>query len=1005
MKIYNEVVIDMNTGETVYEDSFEYNGPVDLCCIVGQVTPSINLEDWQPDFSNLSGLDFENTYNPVDIPSANYDYYGNTLEYDGLQTGDFSIDFDNANWGGGGDFSFFNPNDLNINGGGNGGGGNGNGGGGNRGGGNGGMDVTSVSGVSNIATSVQDLGISTGAVGTRQELGRMLETYTNRRSLIQAPQRQKSVYTIDRFDGGLNLNKSPRDLSYWEACQMDCVAPSKIGRLVRLGDFGSQNAKTGLIADDVASIENYGLHYFKFSNEKDLGASGTPTNYIAAQDGGHINIFDLSDNTVKANAIDSLNASAKPVYHSASNRVFVSDASFASSKSYTFGIEDRRKFFPYTSGSTVSYCVTGSSVFIEDAELYQNPPTKGTAAGRINVVGTQANDTDGDGTAINGVSDAEGQHHGVYMNINFESMSEETSGTGWGGTEPSGAKFYYIYASILYDGGSETKLTVVSDETAAAGASDETGHTIRAMTTTAGVYQKMVIKQVYIDSTDFIATHPRAHGVRFYYTEADGDDGNPIGNDKYLFAELDFRYGFKLVSEFGNWNLFENDSSAPAAIQVKNAASGDSSVDEADGTLSISSPPTAFTYYALNLFHQEEIKEDLLWKASAVGNGIAFIGNIKYDGRIYTDTMLYSGAGETDSGSAYPMWGTFPVDSNRIDIPGAAGEITALKWINNRVLQFRQNALYVVNVENVLAPIVEGVYQGMGVHGQYAVTETSFGCAWVNDTGCYAYNAEQGKARSLTIGRLDTEDWQSGSPHANTKIGYDDRAKMLIVTNHTNAGSNGYHFAYSFVTDSWCSWNGNKSQAALVKTNFAIDHDGYLTGGIDDGTAFDIYKWSASATTTATIDYVTKDIDFGKPNLDKRFYTLYISYIGGTSNSISIYFRVNGREGKNLTDNWLQLGTVDDYTDPYGDSTGTVWATSGSPTTGDPYVPTSGDGLDSTDTGEQKLAKINLRSLSGSVPADYLKFARSIQLRFTGTAATTFEINDISLVFKEKRLK
>ena len=72
MKIYNEVVIDMNTGETVYEDSFEYNGPVDLCCIVGQVTPSINLEDWQPDFSNLSGLDFENTYNPVDIPSANY---------------------------------------------------------------------------------------------------------------------------------------------------------------------------------------------------------------------------------------------------------------------------------------------------------------------------------------------------------------------------------------------------------------------------------------------------------------------------------------------------------------------------------------------------------------------------------------------------------------------------------------------------------------------------------------------------------------------------------------------------------------------------------------------------------------------------------------------------------------------------------------------------------------------------------------------------------------------
>ena len=31
MKIYNEVVIDMNTGETIYEDSFEYDGPMAMC--------------------------------------------------------------------------------------------------------------------------------------------------------------------------------------------------------------------------------------------------------------------------------------------------------------------------------------------------------------------------------------------------------------------------------------------------------------------------------------------------------------------------------------------------------------------------------------------------------------------------------------------------------------------------------------------------------------------------------------------------------------------------------------------------------------------------------------------------------------------------------------------------------------------------------------------------------------------------------------------------------------
>ena len=32
MKIYNEVIIDMNTGETIYEDSFEHEGDIALCC-------------------------------------------------------------------------------------------------------------------------------------------------------------------------------------------------------------------------------------------------------------------------------------------------------------------------------------------------------------------------------------------------------------------------------------------------------------------------------------------------------------------------------------------------------------------------------------------------------------------------------------------------------------------------------------------------------------------------------------------------------------------------------------------------------------------------------------------------------------------------------------------------------------------------------------------------------------------------------------------------------------
>ena len=31
MKVYNKIVVDISTGETVYEDSFEYSGPVIMC--------------------------------------------------------------------------------------------------------------------------------------------------------------------------------------------------------------------------------------------------------------------------------------------------------------------------------------------------------------------------------------------------------------------------------------------------------------------------------------------------------------------------------------------------------------------------------------------------------------------------------------------------------------------------------------------------------------------------------------------------------------------------------------------------------------------------------------------------------------------------------------------------------------------------------------------------------------------------------------------------------------
>lgn len=242
---------------------------------------------------------------------------------------------------------------------------------------------------------------------------------------------------------------------------------------------------------------------------------------------------------------------------------------------------------------------------------------------------------------------------------------------------------------------------------------------------------------------------------------------------------------------------------------------------------------------------------------------------------------------------------------------------------------------------------------------------------------------------------------------------------MLIVTNFTKNNTKGYHYAYSLVSDSWCTWNANNIYAP--QSNFAINPEGYLTGYLydtQDSNQEKLIKWSAVPTSTSSVEYITKDIDMGKPSINKRLFTLYISYTGGTGQSdMWIYFRINGMYGSDTDSGWTRLQTIQDYTNPYGSNSGSAWATTGTPTTGDAVIPTADD-LDSTDTSDvQKLAKINLRHLVSSdgnhddtvvnstLPKDYLKFARSIQFKIAGTASATFEINDITLVYKDKIIK
>ena len=1026
------------------------------------------------------------------------------------------------------------------------------------------------------AQTSSQAGRGTGSVAGVGELQNMLTAYQGRGTLIQGRTSQKSVYTIDRFDGGLNTSFSPRDLSYWQACSMNELSPSKIGKLIRLGDFKTRLRElTDTDSVRVAANQNYGLHHFTLSSnlsasdtlqtsspvpqnyrtviddndadtnviqntsndstfgattnwtdyhpdgtapiytqnstileitggtatderqgiqlatgfletlssnyyyeikadiwsdnshvmndfQFDLGGDGTTTSssglsekfsitndiktytrvlkpagdnavrifntnaantkwyvtnvYIKRLQSVHI-VEDDSDLKIDG-AISRLGTDCKPVIYSADNKIFCSDANFASStaQSYVSGIIDRPSLYPIASNSAhaISYNISGNtaSKVFKNQPLLQAPPVAGRGHGQICVTiddtAIPNNDNGGPGESHEATGDDVGHNNGIFMQLAFSTTTNIGDGNGWApDNDPDITHYYKIFASFLYDNGSESRQSDVTSTDSIHFASTQK----LSIAGSADGHAQLTIKQCIIDATEFYTNFQRVHGARFYYVEVDSN-AKIIGTDKYLFAELDFKNGLSIDENFSSWHRFV-ETSTDTAIQV-DGANNTGTTYTSSGVLVIKDPPTAYTFFTTNLYNQHELKDDLQWKCSASSEGIIFIGNVKYDSVEYPDVLLYSATGVVGNIGGTSAYGVFPVDSNRFTTSGDTSPITALQPISDgRLLIFKENSLYVLNHSDIENLTIEARYEGMGISGQHAVTLMPFGVAWVNAGGVYIYDIEKRSVRLLTVGKIEADDFNADS---DTKIGYDDRSRMLIIGNYTRAaaGTNGYTYAYSFVADAFCTWDTNK--ADIPHSNFSLNAGGYLCGQVLGG---DVYQWSTSPSTAVAVEYITKDIDMNKPSVNKRLFTLYISYTGGTGQSgMNVYFRVNGKEGSDITNGWHQLETIQDYTDPYFTTNATAWNdSSGTPVTGNPTINIS-TGLNSTSTGEvQKLAKINLRSLgttdtvdetdtgSTTFPKDYLKFARSVQFKIAGTASSNFEINDITLVYKDKIIK
>lgn len=421
------------------------------------------------------------------------------------------------------------------------------------------------------------------------------------------------------------------------------------------------------------------------------------------------------------------------------------------------------------------------------------------------------------------------------------------------------------------------------------------------------------------------------------------DDGIP-----YRIAQLKYMKGLKGAweSEYPTSNRFTRDASSPN--------------NYTSGTIKTDGLPLLESYEALNGFSPNVSTNIAHYKTATVLNRRVYVANIYQDGKHFSDKMIKSNAASFD---------VMPSEGKSIDVVNNDGDsIVKLESYADRILQFKKNVVYLINATRD-SEFLEDTFVGKGIVSQSASTKTDIGIAWANENGSYLYNGQE--VKSLTDGKIDEDDWKA---HVNesTDVTYHPFKKKIIVT----GGSNGKDmYEYCFYTK---SWTVSTDKFHEVKTNFVLDIDNQIKYIGNDSK---LYKWEEVPSSTDNFQIITKDFTFGNPATRKKCFKFYVTYKADGLNvpsNVKVFYGVNGEDLEGLSKG-TEVSTSSNY----------------SGTTTNCY---DNRGLISTN-GVWRQAEL--------IPPSSINNVYSVQLHFKsdGNTVSSFEINDVTIVYREKPLK
>tara|TARA_Y100001938_G_scaffold137444_1_gene201629 strand:- start:23754 stop:28361 length:4608 start_codon:yes stop_codon:yes gene_type:complete len=211
----------------------------------------------------------------------------------------------------------------------------------------------------------------------------------------------------------------------------------------------------------------------------------------------------------------------------------------------------------------------------------------------------------------------------------------------------------------------------------------------------------------------------RMKGFRVYIASEDESYVN-----KYHFFDVDFKNG-----------LIRGDGLGRVAWENLNGSTYGAKV---------SSVRYATDKYGLGFDEQVLYPEDsdiiggIKYKAVTIANNRTFIANVKYDDGIsevhYPDRVI---------GSAINKMDTFPIPDGILDFVISDGDETlALENFSDRLLQFKKDCMYIINISDYGKEFLEEEHRWKGVSSPYHVVWTANGVIWANEYSVYIYNGK-----------------------------------------------------------------------------------------------------------------------------------------------------------------------------------------------------------------------------------------------------------------------